>query len=308
MQNQIYKIKGANGSIMTIDLSTGESISLIDNQGHERLFQGKAKSKAGEPTIWSGTAPRLFPYISDGGKSPKIIDGVSYDFSGRHGFLRSGADFKVVPQKNDSENSVTIRYDVPQEKYPCKCAYEVTYTMTEHGYDETTRVINLDTKPLSFACGTHTAIKLDKPLSDFIVQIESAESNEKQTYFASECMDNAMIIENNQNRTATVMLNENGKLTPIQKINKPAHDICLWSKEGFVCVETFCGKHAALPLLDQVAEAENRELTYDDMLNIKSNITVEPDQTFEVTENITLMELPQSLIKIADTEQLPPSA
>lgn len=126
----------------------GELASLRDRQGRQRIWQG-------DPAVWSGRNPNLFPIVGGLKDGQVYIDGTVCRM-GRHGFARrkefavaeQGEDFVVLALREDAETL---------EQYPFPFLLQVRHQLTETGFVTSFAVTNTGERPMPFCIGAHTA-------------------------------------------------------------------------------------------------------------------------------------------------------
>ena len=126
----------------------GELISFKDETGREHLWQG-------DPAIWTGRNPILFPAIGALKGGGAMFDGVFYPLS-RHGFVR-GREFSLAERGGDwavleiSESPDTLA------QYPYPFRLRVRHALTETGFKTSFTVKNTGERPMPYCIGGHTA-------------------------------------------------------------------------------------------------------------------------------------------------------
>lgn len=126
----------------------GELVSLRDRNGRERIWQG-------DPAVWSGRNPNLFPIVGGLRNGEVDIDGTVCRM-GRHGFARRkefsvaerGEDYVVLALREDAETL---------EQYPFPFLFQVRHQLTETGFVTSFTVTNTGERPMPFCIGAHTA-------------------------------------------------------------------------------------------------------------------------------------------------------
>lgn len=109
--------------------------SIRNKAGQELLWQG-------DPAVWSGRAPILFPVAGSFKGQQYTYNGVTYKMSG-HGFA-STREFRVV---SHSESAAAFVLDSQEENYPftycltasfalCGASLRVTYTVENKGEND----------------------------------------------------------------------------------------------------------------------------------------------------------------------------
>lgn len=112
----------------------------------------------GDPKIWSGHAPNLFPIVG-------ALKGGIFNFENRvyhlprHGFARHSDNFVVDVHK---ENHLSFRLSYSEatlQKYPFKFDFLVTYSLEHNQIKITYTVKNRDDETIYFSVGGHPAFK-----------------------------------------------------------------------------------------------------------------------------------------------------
>ena len=112
----IYTIK--NKKLKTEINSYGAELHSIQTlDGCEYLWQG-------DPAVWNGQAPNLFPYIARLTNETYTLDGEEYHMK-IHGFIKTSE----LAVDSVSEECITFRYDSNEEsraQYPFEFSYFIT--------------------------------------------------------------------------------------------------------------------------------------------------------------------------------------
>lgn len=132
----------------------------------------------GNPEVWSGRAPNLFPIVGELKEGAFIYDDQMYHLP-RHGFARRSDAFTVV---NQSENSLSFKLTSSEDTlrhYPFKFEFLVTYTLLQNQISITYTIKNTDVKPIYFSVGGHPAFKCpvypNEHYDDYSLQFEHPE-------------------------------------------------------------------------------------------------------------------------------------
>ena len=131
------------------------------------LKDGKEKIWIGEPDIWSGHAPIVFP-ICGGLKDDKYIyEGKEYILQ-KHGYIRfvefeveSHSDTKLVfLHRSDSE---TLK------QYPSNYELRVIYTLEGSALKVDYNVKNLDETPMYYSIGAHEGYYCPEGIEEYSI-------------------------------------------------------------------------------------------------------------------------------------------
>lgn len=125
------------------------SIQVAD--GTEYLWQG-------DPQIWSGQAPNLFPYIARLTNETYTFEGKEYHMK-IHGFIKR----EELAVEASGEDWITFRYDsndMTREQYPFEFSYLLTYQLEGSKLKITNKVENHDQKRMFFGIGGHPGFRV----------------------------------------------------------------------------------------------------------------------------------------------------
>lgn len=163
----IYTIK--NKKLKTEINSYGAELHSIQTlDGCEYLWQG-------DPAVWNGQAPNLFPYIARLTNETYTLDGKKYHMK-IHGFIKTSE----LAVDSVSEDCITFRYDSNEEsraQYPFEFSYFITYRLEGSVLHITNRVENHDSKRMFFGIGGHPGfnVPLEEGLQfeDYVLEFSS---------------------------------------------------------------------------------------------------------------------------------------
>ncbi len=130
--------------------------SVRDAQGRDWLWSG-------DPAIWAGRSPLLFPVIGKHPGGQVLIDGARYPIRS-HGVART-ARFQTVAR---DATSCTLRLtddDETRAAYPFAFILEMSYRLEGTSLAMTARVANPGTAPMPFCFGYHPAFPWPLPES-----------------------------------------------------------------------------------------------------------------------------------------------
>lgn len=145
----------ANASL-TAEISPhgAELQRLTDPSGRELLWDG-------DPAVWTGRAPVLFPIVGMLAGGEYRLDGKTYRLP-KHGFARR-CEFAVAAQ---SAEQVTLRLDASDETlglYPFDFRLEIDFALDGAALVMTARVQNRGGTPMPASFGFHPALRWPLP-------------------------------------------------------------------------------------------------------------------------------------------------
>ena len=159
----IYSIRNDK---LIVDVSSfgAELQSVRSVDGKEYLWQGN-------PDIWSGRAPNLFPFVARLHDGVYSLDGKLYKM-GIHGFVKT-MELECSEHKDDlivfelNANEETLR------QYPRDFRFAVKYELIENKLDISYIVENRDSRIMYFGLGGHPGFNIpidsDRSFEDYYV-------------------------------------------------------------------------------------------------------------------------------------------
>ncbi|MFS0737237.1 aldose 1-epimerase family protein [Sphingomonas sp. 1P06PA] len=128
--------------------------SIVDADGNDWLWDG-------DPAVWSGRAPLLFPIVGRLTNDLLHVDGRSFPMA-KHGFARRSR-FEMIGVESDHalfrlEDSAETRTSYP---YPFRL--DVSYRIAGNALDITASLLNPGTAPLPASFGFHPALRWPLP-------------------------------------------------------------------------------------------------------------------------------------------------
>jgi galactose mutarotase-like enzyme len=228
--------------------------SLIDKAINEELIW------CGDPSIWQGTAPVLFPIIGRLKQDQFQHNGQTYQLT-KHGFARD-AEFKLVIDEPEQKSFLLSSSPHTREYYPFDFELEVFFSLNESGLTVRYEVRNKTDDEMLFTLGSHPAFALtmgENGLGDYTIEFESSEqldrhyldngllatspitnylNNSNTIQLSAELFnDDALIFKNIKSRRVSIVHKQAGKTVTLGLDDAP--HLGIWSKPGaeFVCLE-----------------------------------------------------------------------
>lgn len=133
-----------------VDSHGGELVSFRDGRGIEYIW-------GGDPAVWSGRNPILFPIVGNLKNGRVILGGEEVEMS-RHGFARD-MEFTPVEQGEDRITLELRENEETLKKYPYPFSLRVCHRLVESGFSTSFRVKNTGSRPMPFCIGGHTAFR-----------------------------------------------------------------------------------------------------------------------------------------------------
>lgn len=107
---------------------------------------------AGDPNVWSGRSPLLFPVVGRLLNDQYTYQGTTYPMP-KHGFAKN-SEFEAIPE-GSSRVTMLLRSGEYKEIYPFDFRLELTFELTASGLTVTHRVTNEGADDMLFSLGAH---------------------------------------------------------------------------------------------------------------------------------------------------------
>lgn len=220
----------------------------------------------GDPAVWAGQAPILFPIVGalKDGKTSHL--GKEYHLD-KHGFIRNNEKAEFVKQ---DKNSIVFQLhsdDETKAVYPFDFLFEVSFELNDKSLKVSHSVKNLGLDDMYYSIGGHPAfncpINGDATLSDYSLEFPEIEND--YTYHilpggliggkSDKVLDNsstiklhehifdgdALIFKHLKSRSITLSHKERGPLLAME-FNDFDY-LGIWAKPGapYVCIEPWLG-------------------------------------------------------------------
>ena len=274
---------------VTINTSGAEIQSVLDYSGKEYIWQG-------DPSLWSGHSPVLFPICGGLNEDTYTLEGKKYNME-KHGFARN-SEFEVTELSNSCTE--LLLKDSPETitSFPYRFEFRVRYTLCGKKLSVEFITKNLSDKTMYFSCGAHegynlpngidgTMIIFEKPEELYNYRVEGGVMSTlydkigdgtqnlilNKKYFEID----AIILKELSSRSLCLLSND--KKTCI-RIDFPDFDhLLIWQPCGapFVCIEPWTG-------LPDTYGSENRAIECKESITAllpNSRSTAKHDITFE---------------------------
>lgn len=176
---------------LTAEISEfGAELKSLKSGNFENMWQG-------DPQVWAGTAPVLFPMLCALRDGKSIINGKEYALP-RHGFARK----KVFEVESKAESSVTLllKHDNQTlEVYPFEFEFRVSFTLNESSLKVEYKVKNLNDTTMYFSVGAHEAYVTPEGIEDYDIIFPEKEIFDSVLLNGGLLQDNTMLIAKNTN-------------------------------------------------------------------------------------------------------------
>ena len=221
-------------------------------QQYEYLWQG-------DPAVWYGQAPVLFPIIGRLLNDQYRYGGKTYVMQ-KHGFARKRT-FSVVSCAHNEALFLLKSDDATREMYPFEFELYVRFELLGNSLRATHTVVNRDDKEIFFSLGGHPGfncaigarLEFDEPetLNTRSVDVNDALllperkpvlQNEKSITITEHIFDqDALILSGMRSRAVTLVSDAHPRRVRFTFGDVP--NLGIWAKPGapYVCIEPWCG-------------------------------------------------------------------
>ncbi|MGC1632816.1 MAG: aldose 1-epimerase family protein [Gelidibacter sp.] len=257
----------------------------------------------GNPDIWSGHAPNLFPIVGALKDDEYLHETDIYKLS-KHGFVRNNADF-VLADKNNDQLRFTLKYSKETLlNYPFKFEYSVCYELLKNTIKITYEVENVDDKTIYFCIGGHPAFKCpmypDENYDDYFLKFEHPETSKTHLLNINNGLFNsktepvfksptaitlnyhlfdkdALVFKDLKSRKVTLESKKHGEILSVKYKDFPFLGIWAKPNANFVCIEPWQG----------LADSENSNQVLKDKEGI---VALEKHKTYSASYTIEIHE------------------
>lgn len=277
-----------NGILSARFNELGAELKSLTCNGTEYIWPG-------DPAIWAGSAPLLFPICSGLKDDTYYLDGKAYQLQ-KHGYAR----FCTFAVESHSENAVTfsLRSDEESKKsFPFDYTLRITYTIEGTSLQVRYEVENRSADTMYFSIGPHEGFYCPEGIEEYDVLLPAPETLDAYEVVGqvlgkntTRILDNAdtlalkydyftvdaLVFKNIQARSVVLRHRNSDRAL---RLSFPGHEYFLiWSKQDapFVCLEPWCG------IADSVDSDQN--------IKTKEGIrTVQAGQSFVCTHTIEIL-------------------
>ena len=151
---------------LTVKISTlgAEIQSIEDKNGVERLWQG-------DPAIWKGRAPILFPVAGGFKDDGYELDGQWYGMP-KHGFAKT-EEWAV---ESADEEEATFLLTAQKPGFPFRYEFRAVFSLEANQLEVNYVVKNLDDRTFYFSVGAHEAYACPGKIEDYYLVFDEKEN------------------------------------------------------------------------------------------------------------------------------------
>lgn len=257
----------------------------------------------GNPDVWSGHAPNLFPIVGELKEGRFLYDHIAYNLP-RHGFARHSDAFEI---SDKGSNHLTFTLSYSEETlavYPFKFEFSVKYELIVNRIKITYSVKNRDDKTIYFSVGGHPAFKCplypDENYDDYNLRFEHPETSQthllnlKTGLFTSKTETvfnspetihltdhlfdkDALVFKDLKSRKITLESKKHGAILDFNFEDFPFLGIWAKPNANFVCIEPWQG----------LADSENSSQILKEKEGI---VALEKNKTYNASYTIQIHE------------------
>lgn len=162
-------VKISNGDTEVTINSFGAEINSVKRNGEEYIW-------CGDPEVWSGRAPVLFP-ICGGLKDDKYVYGGKEYTLEKHGFARD-SEFEIESVESDRAVFLLKATEETKIKYPFDFELRIIYKINANKLEVEYNVLNKGENTMYFSIGAHEAYACPEGIEDYSVIFEEEEEFE----------------------------------------------------------------------------------------------------------------------------------
>ena len=246
------QLRYTNGVITALISTKGAELKSVVKDGKEYLWDGN-------PDIWTGQAPLLFP-ICGGLKDDKYrFEGKEYTLK-KHGFARL-SEFEIERKEEASITFILRSKEEIKKQYPFDFELRVTYTLLDNKIDVAYAVKNVGSGDMYFSIGAHEGYACSGGIEEYSLVFDKEENLtcnildgnllEYNTYSVGEGRElplkydffaiDALTFLNLKSRGVDLVHKTTGKSL---RVEYDGFDyLFVWTKPNanYICIEPWCG-------------------------------------------------------------------
>lgn len=156
-----------SNDIMSVTISLmGAQMTGVKKYGKELLWQG-------DPSVWAGQAPVLFPLC--GGLKDGIYTYLGKEYSiEKHGFARK-SEFKVESNSRTQAVFMISSDEETKKQYPFDFQFRIIYTLNDTELSVEYKVSNLTDGPMYYSVGSHEAYSCPGGIENYTLLFDKKE-------------------------------------------------------------------------------------------------------------------------------------
>lgn len=242
----------SNEKIKCTISAMGAEIQSIIKDGKELIWEGN-------PDVWSGRSPVLFP-ICGGLKDDKyIFEGKEYTLP-KHGFARK-SEFEVEEASDDKVTFLLKANEETKENYPFDFEFRIVYELAGDEIKVEYKVSNIGDNAMYYSVGSHEAYACPEGIEEYSVVFDEEETLKASILNGNLLEYNTNLIGENIRELplkyeffaidALVFLDIKSRKVRLMHKGEKVVDVefdgadylLLWTKPTgkYICIEPWCG-------------------------------------------------------------------
>lgn len=162
-------------SELTVKIKTrgAELTSVTDNSGKEYIW-------CGNPEVWEGQCPNLFPIVSrlrNHGDCKYPLDGKMYEM-GMHGFAKN-SEFEVESATENSATFLLRSSEVTRAQYPFDFEFRIVYALDGRKLKVDFITDNKTKGNMYYSAGSHEGYAINGGIENYSLVLDEAETLSK---------------------------------------------------------------------------------------------------------------------------------
>lgn len=157
---------------ITVESLGGELISVINKKTNNEMMWN------GNPDVWPGHCPILFPICGKLKNGKTIIDGKEYEIP-KHGFIRS-MNLELLDKKENQLDFIAKSNEKTMKLFPREFEFQLSFIINQNELTNKIKITNKDSKELRFGLGFHPAFALpfdnNHTTEDYELQFETPQT------------------------------------------------------------------------------------------------------------------------------------
>lgn len=258
---------------------SNEKLSIGVKQAGAELTSVKSKESGyeflwqGNPDIWYGQSPILFPIVGRLADDKYLLNGVEYTIP-KHGFARR-SKFEFVAKTDDSLVFRLSDNEETKKLYPFEFDLIVTFRLIDNALEVNHKVVNKSADTMYFSLGAHPGFNCeigdtlrfeqDETLSTQRINSESLRipetypvlENSKDIVITKDIFnEDALILSGYKSKKITLTNKSSGRTVEFTFGDAPY--LGIWAKPGapYVCIEPWFGVNDSI---EKYGEFKNKE-------------------------------------------------
>lgn len=246
-------IKISNGNLTAAINTFGAELVSLKKDEFENIWDGN-------PEVWDGHAPILFPICGKLRDGKYIYCGKEYPM-GDHGFARR-SDFSLEEKSETSATFLLKSSEKTLKVYPFNFEFRAKFTLADKSLITEYAITNTGDKEMYFSVGSHEAYSCPEGIEEYSLVFDAEENLEnslltgpflnhqrdhfgitselplKYEYFPER---DTLIFEKLKTRKVTLLHRPTGRKVAVDFTG--SDKLLIWTMEGakFLCIEPWCG-------------------------------------------------------------------